>query len=232
MRAIDHNTITDAVVEQISGTPNPGDCIMQSPRQQIVIYGKVTDVDGKGIPNALIEIWQTDEDGAYDLQKQDGGEVPAMDMRGQFRTDANGNYSMRTVLSLGYIIPKDGPVSDMIRAQKRHGCRPSHIHLLVSALGYRELVTALYAQGDEHIDSDTVFGVTDSLVVQVDKSDPNSPMAGYPSIHYDFKLALAAKEGTGRVARTRRRLRRSTRSRLSSPNTSLPYLISPFVKRP
>ena len=181
MRAIDHNTITDAVIEQMSGTPNPrlkqimeslvrhlhefarevdltpqewlegitfltavgqkctpfrqefillsdtlgfsslinalhdrratqegtktsllgpfyrqdsplmklGDCIVQSPRQQIVIYGKVTDVDGKGIPNASVEIWQTDEDGAYDLQKQDGAEVPAMDMRGQFRTDAN-----------------------------------------------------------------------------------------------------------------------------------------------
>ena len=291
MRAINHNTITDAVIEQMSGTPNPrlkqimeslvrhlhdfarevdltpqewlegitfltavgqkctpfrqefillsdtlgfsslinalhdrratqegtktslmgpfyrgdsplmklGDCIVQSPRQQIVIYGKVTDVDGKGIPNASVEIWQTDEDGVYDLQEQDGAEVPAMDMRGQFRTDANGNYYMRTVLPLGYMIPMDGPVSDMIRAQKRHGSRPSHIHFLVGAPGYRELVTALYAQGDEHIDSDTVFGVTDSLVVQVDKNDPNSPMAGYPSVHYEFKLALAAKEGTGRV---------------------------------
>ena len=167
--------------------------------QQIVIYGKVTDVDGKGIPNASVEIWQTDEDGVYDLQAQYGAEVPAMDMRGQFRTDANGNYYMRTVLPLGYMIPMDGPGSDMIRAQKRHGYRPSHIHFLVGAPGYRELVTALYAQGDEHIDSDTVFGVTDSLVVQVDKNDPNSPMAGYPSVHYEFKLALAAKEGTGRV---------------------------------
>ena len=64
-----------------------GDCIVQSPRQQIVIYGKVTDVDGEGIPNASVEIWQTDEDGAYDLQKQDGAEDPTMDMRGRFRTD-------------------------------------------------------------------------------------------------------------------------------------------------
>jgi hydroxyquinol 1,2-dioxygenase len=176
-----------------------GDCIVQSPRRQIVIYGKVTDGEGKGIPNASVEIWQTDEDGAYDLQKQDGAEIPAMDMRGQFRTDANGDYYMRTVLPLGYLIPTDGPVGDLIRAQKRHGYRPSHIHFLVGAPGYRELVTALYARGDEHIDSDTVFGVTDSLVVQVDKNDPNSPLAGYPSIHYDFKLVLAAKEGTGRV---------------------------------
>jgi protocatechuate 3,4-dioxygenase beta subunit len=176
-----------------------GDCIVKSPRQQILIYGKVTDSHGKGIPNATVEIWQTDEDGAYDLQKQDGVEVPTMDMRGQFRTDDNGNYYLRTVLPLGYMIPMDGPVGGMIRAQKRHGYRPSHIHFLIGAPGYRELVTALYAQGDEHIDSDTVFGVTDSLVVKVDKDDPNTPMKGFPSIHYDFSLALAAKDGMGRV---------------------------------
>ena len=69
----------------------------------------------------------------------------------------------------------------------------------MSAPGYRELVTALYVEGDEHLDSDTVFGVTYSLVVQVEKNDANSPMAGYPSIHYDFKLPLAAMEGSGRV---------------------------------
>ena len=58
------------------------------------------------------------------------------------------------------MIPMDGPVGDMIRAQKRHGYRPAHIHFMVSAPGYREVVTALYFAGDEHIDSDTVFGVT------------------------------------------------------------------------
>ncbi len=98
-------------------------------------------MNGKGIPNATVEIWQTDEDGTYDLQKQDGAEVPAMDMRGTFEADANGNYYMRTVLPLGYMIPMDGPVGDMIRAQKRHGYRPSHIHFLIGAPGYRELTT-------------------------------------------------------------------------------------------
>ncbi|MEI9811659.1 MAG: hypothetical protein WDO18_02815 [Acidobacteriota bacterium] len=180
---------------------NLGDCIVKSPRQQVVIYGKVTDVQGQGIPNASVEIWQTDEDGTYDLQKETGGPdaIPDMDMRGRFRADANGNYYMRTVLPLGYMIPMDGPVGAMIIAQKRHGYRPSHIHFLIGAPGYRELVTALYAKGDDHIDSDTVFGVTDSLVVDVDKNDPNSPLQGYPSIRYDFCLAAAAKDGLGRV---------------------------------
>jgi catechol 1,2-dioxygenase/hydroxyquinol 1,2-dioxygenase len=184
---------------QGSTNMNPGDCIVKSPRQQIVIYGKVTDINGAPIPNASVEIWQTDEDGAYDLQKQDGVAVPEMDMRGTFHTDANGNYYLRTVLPLGYMIPMDGPVGTMILAQKRHGYRPSHIHFLVGGEGYRELVTALYWQKDAHIESDTVFGVVETLIVDVTENDPNSPMKGYPSIHYDFKLAKAAADGTGRV---------------------------------
>jgi len=176
-----------------------GDCIVASPRQQVVIYGQVTDAAGKGIPNASVEIWQTDEDGAYDLQKQDGVAVPTMDMRGHFHADAEGKYHVRTVIPLGYMIPMDGPVGTMIIAQKRHGYRPSHIHFMIGAPGYRELATALYTAGDDHIDSDTVFGVTDSLVIQVNKDDANAPIKGLPSVHYDFQLAHAATIGTGRV---------------------------------
>ena len=173
-----------------------GDSIVESPRQSIVIYGQVTDANGKGIPHASVEIWQTDEDGAYDLQKQDPS---LMDMRGHFHADAEGKYFLRTVVPLGYMIPMDGPVGDMIRAQKRHGYRPAHIHFLISAPGYREIVTALYLAGDDHIDSDTVFGVTDSLVVDLNPNDPNAPIKGLPSIHYDFQLAQEAKIGSGRV---------------------------------
>ena len=100
------------------------------------------------------------------------------------------------------MIPMDGPVGDMIRAQRRHGYRPAHIHFIVSAPGYRELVTALYVAGDEHIDSDTVFGVSDSLVISVNEKDPNSPIPGKPTIHYDFQLATAAAKSaamSGRV---------------------------------
>jgi hydroxyquinol 1,2-dioxygenase len=177
-----------------------GDCIVKHPQQEVVIYGKVTDVNGKGLPNASVEIWQTDEEGSYDLQKQEGAEVPSMDMRGQFRADANGNYYMRTVLPLGYMIPMDGPVGDMIRAQKRHGYRPSHIHFLIGAPGYRELVTALYAKGDDHLESDTVFGVTDSLVITPKADDSNAPIKGIPAIHYDFALSAATvRDEMGRV---------------------------------
>src|SRR5262249_9839877 len=139
-----------------------GDTIAtKSQAPQIAIYGQVVDSQGKGVPNATVEIWQRDEEGWYDLQKHDPSE---MDLRGLFTTDDKGNCYLKTIRPCGYMIPMDGPVGDMIRAQKRHGYRPAHIHFLVGAPGYREVVTALYLEGDDHIDSDTVFGVTESLV--------------------------------------------------------------------
>jgi len=164
---------------------------------QTVMYGRVVDSAGRGIPNASIEIWQPDDEGWYDLQLQDPSQ---MDLRGRFYTDTEGRYYLRTIAPTGYMIPMDGPVGDMIRAQKRHGYRPAHIHFLVGAPGYREVVTALYLEGDAHIESDTVFGVTESLVVSVQPNDPASPIPNIPSIHYDFTLgALAGDAVTGRV---------------------------------
>jgi len=162
---------------------------------EIVVYGQVTDNDGTPIPDALIQIWQTSERGLYDMQERNG---ETMDMRGNFRTDADGRYHFRTVRPLGYSIPMDGPVGELVTLQKRHGFRPSHIHCLIGADGHRELVTALYFGDDPNIDSDTVFGVSRALVVQA-KDDPNSPVPGLRAVHYDFRLAKAAPGETGRV---------------------------------
>jgi protocatechuate 3,4-dioxygenase beta subunit len=175
-----------------------GTCIVKDPKAQVIgIYGKVTNAAGEPVPNALVQVWQPDEEGWYDLQKNDPKE---MDLRGSFRTDAKGVYYLRTIAPLGYMIPMDGPVGDMIRAQKRHGYRPAHIHFLVGADGYREVVTALYLSGDDHIGSDTVFGVTESLVTQVQTPDSSTPLPDLPCIHFDFTLAAkTAQDATGRV---------------------------------
>ncbi|MGA8872675.1 MAG: dioxygenase [Candidatus Acidiferrales bacterium] len=171
--------------------------ISQGTGSEVVIHGYVRNAAGQGIPNALVQIWEPDETGNYDLQKHDPS---VMDLRGCFHADSEGRYYLRGVCPTGYMIPMDGPVGDMIRAQKRHGYRPAHIHFVIGAPGYRELVTALYISGDDHIDSDTVFGVSDSLVTSVNKNDPSSPFPNLPSIRYDFQLAKAsAKDHSGRV---------------------------------
>ena len=175
---------------------------------EICIYGHVRNLAGKPIPNASIEIWQSDDPGCYDLQKHDPSE---MDLRGWFHADDEGRYYLRTVRPLGYLIPLDGPVGDLIRAQHRHGYRPAHIHFLIGAPGYRELVTALYLRNDDHIDSDTVFGVIDSLITETKDNDPDSPFPNLPSIHFDFQLgAASARPESGRVGADPSQILRTT----------------------
>jgi hydroxyquinol 1,2-dioxygenase len=175
-----------------------GDTIVTKPTngQEVCLYGRVSNAAGQGVPNATVQVWQPDETGNYDLQKHDPSE---MDLRGTFKTDADGRFYLRTIAPLGYMIPMDGPVGDMIRAQKRHGYRPAHIHFIIGAEGYREVVTALYLQGDDHIDSDTVFGVTASLVTDIRAKDSSSPIPNLPTIKFDFQLPAAKAVGSGRV---------------------------------
>ncbi|MGD0430109.1 MAG: dioxygenase [Acetobacteraceae bacterium] len=163
--------------------------------EELVVYGQITDTHGTPVPNAFIQVWQTSERGLYDLQERNG---ESMDMRGNFHTDAQGHYYFRTVRPKGYSIPMDGPVGDLVHSQGRHGMRPSHVHMLIGAEGHRELVTALYFGDDEYIDSDTVFGVSGSLVVAA-KDDPASPVKGLRAVCYDFRLAKAEPGESGRV---------------------------------
>jgi catechol 1,2-dioxygenase/hydroxyquinol 1,2-dioxygenase len=155
--------------------------------KEIVLFGTVTNNAGESIARASVEIWQPDAEGIYDMQRDED----TMDLRGHFYTNADGMYYCKAVAPLGYMIPMDGPVGDMIRAQHRHGYRPAHIHFLVGAEGYRELVTALYLAGDEHLDSDTVFGVTKSLITSVKEHNGECPIPGMPSIEFNFQLAVA-----------------------------------------
>jgi hydroxyquinol 1,2-dioxygenase len=174
---------------QISKTVKPG--------TECVLYGRVTDAKGAPIAHARVGVWQTGADGLYDIQEN----PTAIDYRGVFETDAEGRYHLRTVRPIGYSIPLDGPVGTMIKAQKRHGMRPAHIHFMVSAPGYRELITALYIKGDPYLETDTVFGSSGDLAVSIDEHDVTSPIRGLPSMRFDMSLAREgiADGASGRV---------------------------------
>ena len=164
---------------------------------EVVLWGRVTNIDGKPLANAMVTVWQTAADGTYDMQHDPN----KSDYRGSFVTAADGSYVLRTVKPLGYYIPMDGPVGDMIRAQGRHGMRPGHIHFLIGAVGYRELVTALYLANDPHLHDDVVFGASGDLVAHVKQNDPDCPIKGLPSIRFDFSLSreTVADKAGGRV---------------------------------
>jgi protocatechuate 3,4-dioxygenase beta subunit len=167
------------------------------PGSECALYGRVTDVNGGPLANATVSIWQTGADGLYDIQEN----AASVDYRGVFTTDADGVYMLRTVKPIGYSIPMDGPVGAMVRAQRRHGMRPAHIHFLVGAPGYRELVTALYLRDDPHLEDDVVFGSSGDLAVDIQAHDPGCPIKALPSIRFDMRLSResAVDKVSGRV---------------------------------
>ncbi len=153
--------------------------------------GTVTAADGTPLPGALVQVWQSDAEGFYDLQKP---ELDGMALRGQLRTDAGAKFWFRTITPAAYPIPYDGPVGDMLTATARHPWRPAHVHFMISAPGYETLVTHVFVAGDKYLDSDAVFGVKNSLIREFEARPagamPDGVVAEGPwrYLKYDFGL--------------------------------------------
>ena len=119
-------------------------------------------------------------------------------MRGRFHTDQNGNFHFWSIKPAAYPIPHDGPVGDMLEAQGRHPWRPAHVHFMISAPGYEQLVTHVFVAGDEYLDSDVVFGVKDSLIREFKRCPAGIAADGrrmdQPHCHlqHDFRLKARA----------------------------------------
>ncbi|MEO8807757.1 MAG: dioxygenase [Burkholderiaceae bacterium] len=162
------------------------------PGEPAFYMGRVTDLDGKPLAGALLDVWSGDGDGKYDVQLS---AEPTMRARGRFRTDAEGRYWFWSICPTYYPIPDDGPVGDMMRATNRSIFRPGHIHMQVSAPGHVMLTTHVFVANSPHIDEDAVFGKRDSLVVEFDKHPPGKAVDGremkkpYHSASFDFRLA-------------------------------------------
>ena len=124
-------------------------------------HGRVLDENGQPIANAVLDIWQAAENGLYEQQDP---EQPEMNLRGVLKTDSDGRYHFVTIKPPAYGIPVDGPAGQLLGAMGRHNIRPGHIHYIVSADGFKPLVTQVFVAEDEYIESDAVFGVRKSLV--------------------------------------------------------------------
>jgi len=130
--------------------------------QATLLRGRVTDPDGEPIAGAVVDIWHNAATGFYAVQQP--GIQPPTNLRGRFRTDAEGRYWLRTVRPVPYPIPADGPVGQLLRDTGRHEWRAAHIHAKVSADGYQPLTTHVFDRESDYLDSDTVFGVKGSLM--------------------------------------------------------------------
>jgi hydroxyquinol 1,2-dioxygenase len=156
------------------------------------VSGRVLDTRGKPVAGALLDVWQTDAEGFYDVQRPQKGD---MRLRGKFTTDPEGRYRFRTVKPVPYPIPTDGPVGAMLDRLGRHPYRPAHIHMIVSAEGYAPIATHVFVAGDPYIDSDAVFGVKPSLVIDFAEQRPGKAPDGtvvdrpFCDIRFDFSLS-------------------------------------------
>jgi hydroxyquinol 1,2-dioxygenase len=156
--------------------------------------GQVTDTAGKPLAGALLDVWSGDGEGVYDMQVEGQTEMLA---RARFRTDAEGRYAFWSIRPSFYPIPMDGPVGKMIEGMGKHPNRPGHIHFMLSMPGHAGVTTHLFVANSPYLDSDVVFGVRDSLVVEFERHAPGKAPDGrdmnkpWWSARHDFRLAPA-----------------------------------------
>ncbi|MBW4491020.1 MAG: hypothetical protein KME12_24930 [Trichocoleus desertorum ATA4-8-CV12] len=156
----------------------------------LFLSGRVLDLHSQPIAKALIDVWQPNSKGLYDIQNPS---QPQGNLRGRFTTDASGEYRFETVVPLGYKVPTSGPSGELLRLLGRHAWRTAHIHFKVSAPEYTPLTTQIFIAGDPHLDSDTTFAVR-SAIVQLQKHESPEELKAqnqskpFYSTEFDFVL--------------------------------------------
>lgn len=178
-------------------TENGGSIVRSpTPGPELFVTCEVVDAAGKPLEKVDVDVWQSSPVGLY--ENQDATQAD-MNLRGKFTTDAAGRFSFRSVKPAGYPVPTDGPVGDMLRAQNRHPYRPAHVHFLGFKPGYKTLVTQVFVDDDEHLESDVVFGVTRALVGDYrrhDQGEPPAPDVPAPWYTLNYRFVMEQGEAT------------------------------------
>jgi protocatechuate 3,4-dioxygenase beta subunit len=174
-------------------TENGGSIVRSpTPGPELFVACEIVDAAGKPLANVEVDVWQSSPVGLYENQDDTQAD---MNLRGKFTTDAAGRFSFRSVKPAGYPVPTDGPVGEMLRAQNRHPYRPAHIHFLGFKPGYKTLITQVFVDDDEHLESDVVFGVTRALVGDYRRHDHGEPPAAgvrapWYTLNYRFVMQM------------------------------------------
>ncbi|MGF6597195.1 protocatechuate 3,4-dioxygenase beta subunit [Paraburkholderia sp. GAS448] len=157
----------------------------------IFVNGQVLNTQEEPIHNAKIDVWQASPVGLYENQDPN---QPEMNLRGHLFTDSNGQFHFRSLRPAGYPVPTHGPVGALLRIQHRHPYRPAHLHFVVIAEGYSTLISQIFADDAEYLDSDVVFGVTRDLIGTFEQHEAGTgphpeQKTAYYTLHCKFVLA-------------------------------------------
>lgn len=175
--------------------PMGSDICLDQKGEPMLVKGRILGTDGNPIDKAKIDVWQANDEGFYDVQQK--GLQPEFNLRGVFRTGADGTYFFKGVKPKFYPIPDDGPVGQLLNRLGRHPYRPAHLHYILEAEGFETLITHIFDPDDPYINSDAVFGVKESLLATFEHvHDPDRIAAAgfetpYYEVKHDFVLAPA-----------------------------------------
>lgn len=165
--------------------PMGADLVRDNEGDAVLLTGIVRDTDGRPIPGAVVDMWQTNAIGIYATQDQAQADD---NLRCKQVCDASGRYAFTTVEPAAYTIPMDGPVADVVRAADRTPWRPAHYHFIVKAEGHRPIVTEIFFAHDPLVESDAVFGARAALVKTIDPVAPDAEMPVQMQRHPDRRL--------------------------------------------
>jgi catechol 1,2-dioxygenase len=172
-----------------------GDSIVRSetPGPALFVSCRVCDPRGKPLEGVEVDVWQASPVGLYENQDERQCD---MNLRGKFTTDSEGRFWFRSVKPAGYPVPTHGPVGDLLRAQGRHPYRPAHLHFLAFKSAYKTLITQVFVDDDEHLESDVVFGVTRHLIGDFRRGEgtPPSPDVKGPWYRLDYEFVMEPGE--------------------------------------
>jgi catechol 1,2-dioxygenase len=164
-----------------------------TPGAALFVRGLVVDRQGRPVADALVDVWQASPAGFY--ENQDPQQAP-MNLRGQFTTNAQGHFWLRSVKPIGYAIPTNGIVGKLLAAQNRHPMRPAHLHALIVKPGFKTLISQVYAHDDPHLDTDVQFGVTAATVGQyVAHPEPHPTELDVVAPWYTLDYTYVMEEG-------------------------------------
>ncbi|KAF2279603.1 aromatic compound dioxygenase [Westerdykella ornata] len=169
-----------------------GDSIIQDPHngQVALMHGVIRDLDTKKpIPGAVIDIWQASSNGRYDFQDPEN-QTPN-NLRGKFRCNDKGEYWFYCLKPTAYSLPTDGAAGVFFKALDRHPMRPAHIHLMITADGYKPVTTQLYPRDDPYVTNDTVFAVKDDLLIDFKPREGDAKA----TLDLEYNVTLAPKQG-------------------------------------
>jgi hydroxyquinol 1,2-dioxygenase len=171
-------------------TENGGSIVRSpTPGPELFVNCRVKDQKGNPVAGAEVDIWHSSPEGFYEQQDPNQAE---MNLRGKFVTDAKGHFGFRSVKPAGYPIPVDGPVGDLLRAAKRHNFRPAHLHFLILKEGFKTMISQIYVQDDDKLETDVQIG-------DFVRHDGPGPAPGVKGEWYSLDQTFVMEPGVSRL---------------------------------